>query len=167
MLSIGPLGTNFSEVLSKIQNLIQENASQNIVCEITAILSRGRWVNSSGPSDAIWRCRSGSTLAQVMACCLAAPSHYLNQCWHIISKVHWYSYEGNLALDALAINHYYYLENHLSKFSFKFPRGQWVKAQIWLGHVGRQPLLGPLTWYPAMQLSLGNSFGDRTPVDGI
>ena len=34
-----------------------------------------------GPSDAIWQQRSGSTLAQVMACCLTAPSHYLNQCW--------------------------------------------------------------------------------------
>ena len=33
------------------------------------------------PSDAIWRHRSGSTQAQVMACCLTAPSHYLNQCW--------------------------------------------------------------------------------------
>ena len=30
------------------------------------------------PSDAIWRHKSGSTLAQVMACCLMAPSHYLN-----------------------------------------------------------------------------------------
>ena len=28
----------------------------------------------------------GSPLAQVMACCLAAPSHYLNQCWLIISE---------------------------------------------------------------------------------
>ena len=27
------------------------------------------------------------TLAQVMACCLTAPSHYLNQCWLIISKL--------------------------------------------------------------------------------
>ena len=42
-------------------------------------------VNSLGPSDATWRCRSGSILAQVMACCLTAPSHYLNQCWLIIS----------------------------------------------------------------------------------
>ena len=33
------------------------------------------------PSDVIWRYRTGSTLAQVMACCLTAPSHYLNQCW--------------------------------------------------------------------------------------
>ena len=24
---------------------------------------------------------SGTTLAQVMACCLTAPSHYLNRCW--------------------------------------------------------------------------------------
>ena len=34
-----------------------------------------------------WQHRSGSTLAQVMACCLTAASHYLNQCWLIISKV--------------------------------------------------------------------------------
>ena len=39
------------------------------------------------PSDAIWQHRSVSTLAQVMACCLTAPSHYLNQGWFIISKV--------------------------------------------------------------------------------
>ena len=89
--------------------------------------SQCHYCYSLGPSDAIWRCRSGSTLAHVMACCLTAPSHYLNQCWLIISKVHWHSYEGNLTLDVLAINHYYYLENHLSKFSFKSPRGQWVK----------------------------------------
>ena len=36
-------------------------------------------------SDAIWRQRSGSTLAQVMACCLTAPSQYLNQYWLIIT----------------------------------------------------------------------------------
>ena len=46
--------------------------------------------NSLWPSDAIWghttRHRSGSTLAQVMACCLAAPSHYLTQCWLIIRE---------------------------------------------------------------------------------
>ena len=43
--------------------------------------------NSLRPSDAILRRRTGSTLAQVMACRLTAPSHYLNQCWLIISKV--------------------------------------------------------------------------------
>ena len=33
--------------------------------------------NALWPSDGIWRHRSGSTLAQVMACCPTAPSHYL------------------------------------------------------------------------------------------
>ena len=42
--------------------------------------------NSLGPSEAIWWWRFWSTLVQVMACCLTAPSHYLNQCWLIISK---------------------------------------------------------------------------------
>ena len=56
-------------------------------------------IDSLWPSDAIWRYRSGSTLAQVIACCLTAPSHYLNQCWLIINKVQWHSSEGNFAKD--------------------------------------------------------------------
>ena len=39
-----------------------------------------RSVASLWPSDVIWRQKSRSTLAQVMACCLTALSHYLNQC---------------------------------------------------------------------------------------
>ena len=38
-------------------------------------------------SNAAWRHRSGSTLAQVMACCLAAPRHYLYQSWRVTCKV--------------------------------------------------------------------------------
>ena len=37
-------------------------------------------INSLRPSDAIWRQISCTKLVQVMACCLTAPSHYLNQC---------------------------------------------------------------------------------------
>ena len=33
--------------------------------------------------------RCESTVAQIMACCLMAQSHYLNWCWLIISTVHW------------------------------------------------------------------------------
>ena len=58
--------------------------------------------NSLWPSDAIWRQRSGSTLAQIMPCCLAAPRHYLNQYWLIISGVHWNSSEGNFTIDTLS-----------------------------------------------------------------
>ena len=38
-------------------------------------------INSLWPNDAIWWQRSGSTLAQAMACCPMAPSHYLNHSW--------------------------------------------------------------------------------------
>ena len=61
--------------------------------QITNIFQKILPFNSLGPSDAIWRWRSWSTLVQVMACCLTAPSHYLNQCWLIISKVLWHSSE--------------------------------------------------------------------------
>ena len=84
------------------------------------------WINSLWPNHAIWRHRSRSTLAQVMACCLTAPSHYLNQCWLIFSKVQWHSVEGNLTRDSSPFNHENKLENYLSKILFKSPRGQWV-----------------------------------------
>ena len=51
--------------------------------------------NSLWPCDAIWWHRSRSTLAQVMACCLMAPSHYMNQCWLLICVVLWHSLESN------------------------------------------------------------------------
>ena len=83
-------------------------------------------INSLGPSDTIWRQRSGSTLAKVMAWCLMAPSHYLNQCWLIISKVKWHSSKGEFTRDTSAINHWNYLENEGPKNFSKSPRGQWV-----------------------------------------
>ena len=48
--------------------------------------------------------RSGSTLAQVTACCLMAPSHYLNQCWLIISKIQLNSSDGNFTRDTSVMN---------------------------------------------------------------
>ena len=68
-----------------------------------------------------------------MACCLTAPSHYLNQCWLIISKVLWLSCEGNFTRDTSIINHYDPFENKKSQISFKFPRGQWVEMWSMLG----------------------------------
>ena len=48
LLPIGPLGTNFSEFSNQNSKLfIHEIASENIVCQMAAILSRGRWVNAS------------------------------------------------------------------------------------------------------------------------
>ena len=85
-------------------------------CDISVMMSVWRFplqrelfhflLNSLWPSDIIWRQGSRSTLAQVMDCCLTAPSHYLNQCWLIITKVQWCSSESNFAWDITAIGHW-------------------------------------------------------------
>ena len=62
-------------------------------------------INSLRPSDAIGQQRSGSTLAQVMACCLMAPSHYLNQCSLLISDILWHSPQINFIVRIQATVH--------------------------------------------------------------
>ena len=57
--------------------------------------------------------RSGSTLAHVMVCCLTAPSHYLNQCWLIISKVLWHSSEGIIMRRSEDTNQKNKIENYI------------------------------------------------------
>ena len=96
-------------------------------------------INSSWPSDAIWWHRSGSTLVQVMACCLTAPSHYLNQCW-VVSKVQWHSFDGNFTRYASASDHWVQFENYLCNLSFEYARGQWVNTVILMAMQGIGPL---------------------------
>ena len=78
--------------------------------------------NSLWPSDAMWRHKSGSTLAQVMA-----PSHYLNQCWLIILGVPWHSLESNFTGRPHELIHSLCLEITLLNYTTS-PRGQWVKC---------------------------------------
>ena len=67
-------------------------------CEICLLNNDSQYVfqdqmisfNSFWPIDTTWHHRTWSTLVQVMACCLMAPSHYPNQCWFIISEILWY-----------------------------------------------------------------------------
>ena len=47
-----------------------------VVYDLTMMVFNKLW-----PCDTMWWHQSRSTLAQVMAYCLTAPSHYLNQCW--------------------------------------------------------------------------------------
>ena len=91
--------------------------------------------------DMMWH-RSGSTLAQIMACCLMAPNHYLQQCRLLITKAQGHSSDGSFTRDAPAINNWNKFENYLFKFPFKSPRDQWVKAIMkvafafpWNGHM--------------------------------
>ena len=39
-------------------------------------------------SDAIWRCIPRYSLFHVKACCLVAPSYYLNHCWPMVEEAH-------------------------------------------------------------------------------
>ena len=103
------------------------------------VMLKPQYVNSLWPSDAIWWHRSGSTLAQVMACCLTAPSHYLNQCWLIINEVQWHSYLSNFTTNASTISHWNLFEKCMSKISFKSFRGHWVNHAI--------PLAESMTWH--------------------
>ena len=88
--------------------------------------------NSLWPSYVIWRHRSGSTLAQVMVCCLTAPSHYLNQCWHVISKVLRHSSEGIIMRRSEDTNQWNKIENSIFRIAFGSPRGQWVN--VWMNN---------------------------------
>ena len=93
--------------------------------------------NSLWAGDAIQRHISKSTLSQVMACCLTAPSHYLNQCSLIISKVLWHSHEDNFTGNVQDIDPWNEYENHWYKITIASPSGQWSNEarQRLYGHV--------------------------------
>ena len=75
---------------------------ENLTCKI-----KNRYFNSLWPTDIIRRQISWSALAQVMSCCLIAPSHYLNQCrLNVISEGLWCSPNGNFTDGAQDINSY-------------------------------------------------------------
>ena len=104
--------------------------------------------DSLWPCDTIWQHKSGSTLAQVMAWCLTAPSHYLNQCWPLINEILWHSSESNCTASAQVINLYHKFKNHT--FKIIAYRGQWVKGDFiimpqhnatWLEHLMAEFLL--------------------------
>ena len=106
------------------------------------ILQLSLSLNSLRPSDGIRWHKSLSILAQVMACCLTSPTHYLNHHWFIISKIQWHSSEGNFTRDTSAINHFYYLENYLSNISFKSLKAMSEKYNI----ESRGFITDPIIW---------------------
>ena len=85
------------------------------------------YVNSSPPSAPYMRQWTGSTLLRLMACCLVAPNHLLNQYWLIASKVTWHSSEGIRLRISEDTNKQIEVENCIFKVAFRSPRGQWVK----------------------------------------
>ena len=81
-------------IMNTSQGAVDTNLNQSDINSKSDTNTQRLWFNitlycfnSLWPSYAIWRPRSGSTLAQVMACCLTALSHYLDQCWLLINEV--------------------------------------------------------------------------------
>ena len=95
------------------------------MCCMTAIYCN-KVLNLLQPSDAIWRHRSRSTLVRVMASCLMAPSHYLHQCWILVSKVLWYLPESNFASSVQDKSLYDESRNCTLKFIATSYRDPWV-----------------------------------------
>ena len=92
ILLIGPLGTNFSEILIEILTfsfkkmcLKVSSAKWRPFCLGLSVLKAEIQFNLLWSSDLIWHQMLWSILVQVMAWCLRAPNHYLNQCWLIIT----------------------------------------------------------------------------------
>ena len=108
------------------------------------------FVNSSWPGDAIWRHGTRSTLAHVMACCLTAPSHYLNQCWLIICEVPWHSSRCIIIRRSEETNQLNKIEYCSFKMASRSPRGHWVNLSK-AGHVN--------IWDPNLVIT--------TPADGL
>ena len=85
-------------------------------------------VNSLWPSDVIWRHGSGSTLAQIMACYLMAPSHYVNQCWPVKLVRSCGIHLRAISQEVLKILILWYgFQDNQFKITVTCPRGQWVK----------------------------------------
>ena len=83
--------------------------------------------NSLWPSDAMWLQWSGSTLTQVMACCLMVPIHYLNHYWLIINEVLWHSAGSNFMGNAQDTYPQYDFENYKFNIKAASPGGQSTK----------------------------------------
>ena len=90
----------------------------------------GNFLNSIlWPCDAIWWHISGITLAQVMACCLTAPSDCLNQCWLI--SVGSYGIHlrpiSQVVLKISVSNKSLINDKYPNEITATSARGQWVK----------------------------------------
>ena len=92
-------------------------------------------VNSLWHSDAIWQLRSGSTLVQLMVCCLTAPSHYMNQCWLInwLRGMHLRAISKEVLKNSICKSEW---EIYTLEILWTSPRDRCVKQLVTSGFVG-------------------------------
>ena len=117
------IALNNTKLKFKLSLWVRFKASINSGNGIISLIVKSLW-----PCDTIWSHRSGSTLDQVMAYCLAIPSHYLKQCWFIIHEIHWYLTGGNFTETVLDTTQYKMFENYIFENTVTSPRCQWVNT---------------------------------------
>ena len=98
------------------------------------------YINLLATVHAIWHRKIWSTMAQVMAYCLTALSHYLNQCWHIITQADW-GVRGDL---------------------FWYP--SWSVASCWCNATPRKTNSLPLAWDTSITSGVTDKYAARVPV---
>ena len=91
-------------------------------------------INQLWPSDAIGGHKTGSMFVEVMACCLTAPSHYLNQCCLHVEEVMWHSPQSNFMGVQWVWKYTFRIDN------VAYARGQRVNwsyyISVWTGTLG-------------------------------
>ena len=115
----------------------QLESRKKVICEI----------NSLWPSDAKWRHKSGTTLAQVTACCLTAIYHQYSPVTFI-----W----GQFRTDNSSINHLKELQKFCIQILFKFSRGRWVQISVVISS-----LSGSVSFRVEFQLPVQHTQGKR------
>ena len=120
---------------AKVWNIVIVCLKTGFILNATCLSSRNQISNQNilWCSDTIWCHITWSTLVQVMACCLTAPSHYLNQCWLIISEVLRHSSEGNFTENAKDVCSWYEFENQLKQYYSSQPIREHVFMVQWYG----------------------------------
>ena len=116
---------NFVLLLNKCHYSDHYNLLYMLCWKKFHVLRERRKFKSLWPSDAIWWHRSGSTLVQVMACRLTAPSHYWAQYWLIMKGVLWHSPKSDFTRSAKPLHVH---EDYSFKFTTTTSRDQWVQC---------------------------------------
>ena len=125
--------TNFNEFLIKTLKTEKENQQNQFkfAYKMPAILSRPRCVNSLWSRDPIECCyKTRWVLVQVIACCLKAPSHYLNQNWIIIREGLRHIPESNLTGNSQHSFTCYWFENCHLRLQMHFPFANQLRKKM-------------------------------------
>ena len=115
-----------------------------IICDINSVTKQtmSQWSSTDlGKLDTLTHCGlvtpdgdGANTIAQVYilgACCLLVPSHYLTQCWLLISEILRHSPKSNFTSSGQAMAVYYqWVEDNSFKMTEISRRGLWVNPHM-------------------------------------